>query len=594
MVSAVPGKVIQNLTPRHLRIMRGEATLLLLAPLERARPLPADPPSGLTAADLEPLQRANLVRLHDTQASALFESFELIGKATFGVAVGLFFLGVILKGFIDQQVLPLPVLFWYIGVSVVIILSGVTIALLITLKDPAVVARSFAQAMSLLSILAIGLGLPAAVIYFFGGGRELLAGGFSLLLLGRIVQFLFIATASLLPALLYFLFDRQQLGTLRDRFEQQIFRLDPTVTTLVDVSAKYGKQIQDIYGPERTAGEGRLVRGTRWPTFVATLVITLGWLVTLLPVGPGPELGASRDVLGLLIPHATALTFGFLGTYFFALNTVLRRYVRGDLKPKAYSSIAVRVFVVIIVAWVLDTLYQGTTTLVISFLAGIFPETGLTLIQEWLRGGLRRPGPSGALQHEKHPLTNLDGIDLYDRARLLDEGVTNVESLAHHDLIDLMLETRIPVPRLVDWVDQAILYLHVVNEDGTEANSWPAVRTRLRRYGIRTATDLERIAGRPACQGESLRVFDGSPDEAPPGGEKPAPPAPEHGQRLRAILTALADDEWLDYVRRWREGDPMEEQQVSLLPEGRLTIRRVAIESSARQRAESDRGLPPV
>ena len=62
---------------------------------------------------------------------------------------------------------------------------------------------------------------------------------------------------------------------------------------------------------------------------------------------------------------------------------------------------------------------------------------------------------------ERDPLTNLEGIDLYDRARLLDEGVSNVEGLAHHDLIELMLQTRIPAPRLVDWIDQAILYLHV-------------------------------------------------------------------------------------------------------------------------------------
>ncbi len=44
--------------------------------------------------------------------------------------------------------------------------------------------------------------------------------------------------------------------------------------------------------------------------------------------------------------------------------------------------------------------------------------------------------------------------------------MNNVEALAHHDVVDLMLATRIPVPRLVDWVDQAILYLHTVDEKG--------------------------------------------------------------------------------------------------------------------------------
>jgi hypothetical protein len=45
-------------------------------------------------------------------------------------------------------------------------------------------------------------------------------------------------------------------------------------------------------------------------------------------------------------------------------------------------------------------------------------------------------------------------------ARLYDEGVNNVQGLAHADVVELMLQTRIPVPRILDWVDQAILSLH--------------------------------------------------------------------------------------------------------------------------------------
>jgi hypothetical protein len=180
-------------------------------------------------------------------------------------------------------------------------------------------------------------------------------------------------------------------------------------------------------------------------------------------------------------------------------------------------------------------------TLPLVFLVGIVPETGVTLIREWLsrRRGLGRLG--GPLE-ERHPLTELEGIDLYDRARLMDEGVTNIEGLAHHDLIDLMLETRIPVPRLVDWVDQAILYLHLTPP--APAGPGPDDRARLRAYGIRTATDLETAhdAAKLRSKAEDgeglLRVLDASPDARPP--------------RLRVVLDALHDDEWLTYVRHWR------------------------------------------
>ena len=65
------------------------------------------------------------------------------------------------------------------------------------------------------------------------------------------------SAASLLPALLYFLFDRQQLRTLREQFERHMFRLDPAVDTLSDVRAKYGTLLGETYGAATGRGRGR-------------------------------------------------------------------------------------------------------------------------------------------------------------------------------------------------------------------------------------------------------------------------------------------------------------------------------------------------
>ena len=62
---------------------------------------------------------------------------------------------------------------------------------------------------------------------------------------------------------------------------------------------------------------------------------------------------------------------------------------------------------------------------------------------------------------EAFPLSDLDEITLYDRARLLEEGIENVENLAHYNFIDLMLARPPTTPRLADLVDQAILYIHL-------------------------------------------------------------------------------------------------------------------------------------
>lgn len=58
-------------------------------------------------------------------------------------------------------------------------------------------------------------------------------------------------------------------------------------------------------------------------------------------------------------------------------------------------------------------------------------------------------------------LTELEGIDHYERTRLSEEGITSVEALAHHDLLELFFKTRVPAARLVDWVDQAILAMYL-------------------------------------------------------------------------------------------------------------------------------------
>jgi hypothetical protein len=497
---------IQNQHPTTLVVSDGDANVLRLAPLERTKPLSREKLEAMF--NLNALEQRNYIRVLPIENTALPESIVGVGGM---LGFGAFILySVIAEGHPGWRAY-----YWVTSLAVIaIVMLGIV---LWSKKRVDVALGVLWQVTTLLLVVGISIGMPLYALWL--SGVDVSSGGARLF---RGLQLVFISTASLLPALLYFLFDRQQLGTLRDRFEQQIFRLDPYVKTLVDVRAKYGRQIAEAFGSE-SVDAARLLRGTRWPIFVATLALTVGWITTLLPSGPGAP-ASERALNSLFAPHLDVLTFGFLGAYFFAVNTALRRYARGDLRPKAYSGITVRIFTVFIlssVLWlVLDT--TPTTALLAAFLTGIVPETGLTFVQE----SIRSLG-SAYLQslQERHPLTDLEGIDLYDRARLEDEGITNIEGLAHHDLIDLMIETRIPVPRLVDWIDQAILYLHT---------SDAVLRGKMRDYGIRTATDLERAdqAGLRGALDDVMRA------------------------RVAIILSTLADDEWLAHVRSWRDSQP--------------------------------------
>ena len=80
--------------------------------------------------------------------------------------------------------------------------------------------------------------------------------------------------------------------------------------------------------------------------------------------------------------------------------------------------------------------------------------------------------------------------------------------------------------------------------DTTDGDPEDGARIYLCRHGIRTATDLERAVARAADRSDEER--DRLLSLLP--GPSPVP-------RLRLVLDAMEDDEWLAYVRNWRESN---------------------------------------
>ncbi|HEY5668957.1 MAG TPA: hypothetical protein VIS10_03095, partial [Anaerolineales bacterium] len=117
------------------------------------------------------------------------------------------------------------------------------------------------------------------------------------------------------------------------------------------------------------------------------------------------------------------------------------------------------------------------------------------------------------------------------------------ENLAHHNLISLMLSTRISTNRLVDMFDQAILYLHL----GLEPDEVAEARKKLRKYGIRTATDLD-AAHKTAEERKNSDEFHKFLMILEDDNAQPAPLS-----RIQTILDTLRDDDWMNYLHNWRE-----------------------------------------
>lgn len=207
----------------------------------------------------------------------------------------------------------------------------------------------------------------------------------------------------------------------------------------------------------------------------------------------------------LLVPTPTAATMAFLGAYFFGVYLVLGGYFRGDLRPKIYNQITARLVTVVVLAYLISALFseggqRNRYIWALAFVAGVVPTTVLQQIGV-LASSIFRPLQKGDSSVAKafsvafatpRPLTDIDGIDLQEASRLESEGIPDIPSLAQADLVSAMVNTRLPIERLIDWTDQAILLLHL--DEGRDEKLDNRIE-RLRQVGVRTASELLAVVG---------------------------------------------------------------------------------------------------
>jgi len=416
------------------------------------------------------------------------------------------------------------------------------------------------------------------------------------LLVGHTAQWILVAVASLVPAAMYFQFDRDRLAAIQGRWVRQVFRLDPTVRSLGDVQSKYGAQMEASFGRLAPGSSARYRRGRRSPVIVATILITIGWIV----LATGSEVptlvfedgryewpGGTFPVVDFFLPQGTALGFAFLGAYLFTLFHIVRAYHRRDLVPKTYNTIVVRFLAAYILTLAAEAFLPGEgiddrAVIGFAFFAGFLPQSALVRLREAVT--IRNPKNDHHVLAEKAPLTELEGIDLYDRTRLAEEGINNVHALAHADIVELMSSTRISADRLVDWVDQAILFLrvggdhmheHAEGDESDESHELTVTRAnlvRLRRFGIRNASDLvqsyEAAVARGMQEAEAAATAKGLHSAAPGDVRESirrevdqlrttlstSAMAPDGSGYLpvQGMLDTLPDEEWFTQIRNWR------------------------------------------
>jgi hypothetical protein len=318
----------------------------------------------------------------------------------------------------------------------------------------------------------------------------------------------------------------------------------------------YQQKFDSYYGKSVSRAavdpDARVKAEVLFPVFLLTAILAVGWTAALWhPQVFDPPADQPLDLRG-------SLAFAFLGAYSFVVQMLIRRFFQSDLRTSAYASAVLRILTVLVLIIVLRWLpwvandHSPNQQALVAFLIGFFPVVGLQAIQRVASGVLRVAVPS---VRSTHPLSELDGLNVWYEARLLEEGIEDLQNLATANLVDVILHTKVPVGRLVDWVDQSLLLLHLeppdqsftVNGQERRERKKKTAAAALRRYGIRTATDL-------------LSAYPLEPTETTPSGERSVndanrPAGIEDGQ-LRTILRVLAQEPGLLFINHWWRNTP--------------------------------------
>ncbi len=230
--------------------------------------------------------------------------------------------------------------------------------------------------------------------------------------------------------------------------------------------------------------------GSLLPVVAAWIAFGVGWLTIICnPAFVYPDLTLDD-----------ALRFGFMGAYVFSLQLTVRAFFQNDLRSGTYVGMVERLVVVAVlvavtyVAW--TSIFEGGSQpglAVVAFVIGSFPLVGQEWVGQLAASKLRKRVPSVM---SRHPLSEIDGMNVWYQARLLEEGIEDVQNLATANIVDVVMHSRAPVGRIVDWIDQALLRQHLPPNQATDRpdevdhESDKALIAALYALGVRTATNL--------------------------------------------------------------------------------------------------------
>jgi hypothetical protein len=280
--------------------------------------------------------------------------------------------------------------------------------------------------------------------------------------------FLWLLTALLasIPLVMYLVYSMRRLDTRRQLLLQTLLTLglDDAYMRL-----RHGQSYSDW---SRLPAEARIIKMESqyfnndfksetshkdylWPVSLITVLSGLGWYFALSHFYPD----AGTAQFANLIP--ASFVWGFVGAFLASLLSIIDEFRKYSLVPSTYYSLIYRLLFSSTAAFLVGRLIsRDAFPLLAAFGIGLFPvEKTWDFITEKTAQLVGAAKPEGELGAELGAVQGLE--DSRNRRKLVDIGITSVQSLATADPLFVFFQTTFPIRSVVDMIDKAILYLYI-------------------------------------------------------------------------------------------------------------------------------------
>jgi hypothetical protein len=247
-------------------------------------------------------------------------------------------------------------------------------------------------------------------------------------------------------------------------------------------------------GQEKVSGRiGSEVSTDPLGAIAASLFLT--GIFLLIAVFAGFE---AQEQKGSTYNGVIGMMYAGLGAYVAVLYYMVARLYANALSPRFLLTSALRTASAVAIGWVFGivgvTAFAGApsssaaemssaelTSHAVLFLVGLFHNSAIDTLRTRAQKLFGSPAP----EKEDIPLQSVEGVDDTTSDLLTEYGVSSIQHLATTEPGDLCDRTLLPLDRILDWIDQALLIRHLRRNIAIARN-----------LGIRGAIDLSLLHAR--------------------------------------------------------------------------------------------------